>query len=468
MKLKPFLFISLFALCGALTAATKKPNVLIFFIDDLGWADIGVNGSSFYETPHIDNLAKGGVNFTESYSAHPVCSPTRAAFMSGKAPQRVGITQWIHQPSSIHLPLSEVTIGEAFQQAGYSTGYIGKWHIGEKDEQMPSGQGFSWMKAVNRAGQPASYFYPYNSTENKQSGDSFWDVPDLENGKKGDYLTDAVTDHAINFIDINKEKPFFLIMAHYAVHTPIQAPQELVNKYTVKKEKLYGTSETPSVSDRYETVSRARQDHVTYAAMMESLDNNVGRVIAKLAAHKILDNTIVVFTSDNGGHCHLKRPGVTSNAPLRSGKGWNYEGGIRIPTIFYWKGKFNAASVDTPAITMDYYPTLLDLCGLDAKPQQHLDGLSLKPILEGKTSVQLNNRFLAWTYPHSHGSGHQPSAAIRKDGWKLIKFEVGKRFELYDLKNDIGEKKDLADQNPERVQQFDKLLDQWLAETTLK
>ena len=453
-------FLSLFSLILVTTAAAaKKPNVLVFFIDDLGSQDITVNGSTFHETPHIDKLAANGVNFTNSYSAHPVCSPTRAAMMSGKAPQRVGITQWIHQPSAIHLPLTEETIGETFKDAGYSTGYIGKWHIGEKDDQMPSGQGFTWMKAVNRAGQPASYFYPYN---NKWKG-AFWDVPDLQDGKKGDYLTDAVTDKAIGFIEDNKKKPFLLYISHYAVHTPIQAPAKLVAKYKAKREKLYGNSKTPFKAGRYGVRYRTRQDQVAYAAMMENLDMNIGRVLKRLDELKLTENTIVVFTSDNGGH-----PVITSNKPFKHGKGFNYEGGIRIPTIISWKGKITKAVSDVPIITMDMYPTLLKLAGIKRKPKQHLDGISITPLLKGRSNKKLKNRFLAWTYPHNHGSGHKPSSAIRKGNWKLIQFKVGKKYELYNLKQDISEHQDMAETKPEKVKELSTLLNNWLKETTPK
>ena len=219
-----------------------KPNIVLFFIDDLGWADIGANGSKFHETPNIDKLANNGVNLKNSYSAHAVCSPTRAALMSGKAPQRVGITQWIHQPSHIHLKSEEFTIAEAFQSNGYTTGYIGKWHLGEKDEQLPTAQGYDWKKAVNRAGQPGSYFFPYIGRQNRGA---FWNVPDLGDGKQGDYLTDALTDKALTFIDENKDSPFFLTFAHYAVHTPIQAPKDLVEKYKAKKLELFGDTKSP-------------------------------------------------------------------------------------------------------------------------------------------------------------------------------------------------------------------------------
>lgn len=462
MKWITALTLAALSLCSQ---AAQKPNILLFFIDDLGYTDIGTNGSKFHETPNIDNLAKNGVNFTQAYSAHPVCSPTRASLMTGKAPQRVGITQWIHQPSDIHLPLNEFTIAEALKQGGYSTGYIGKWHLGEKDSQLPDHQGFDWIKAVNRGGQPASYFYPY--TNNRKG--KYWDIPDMEKGKKGDYLTDALTDHAIDFIDLNKNKPFFLTFAHYAVHTPIQAPKDLVDKYKAKRKKLYGDSQTPYTEDRYGTWSRARQDNPTYAAMMENLDTNIGRVITHLEKNNLLENTLIIFTSDNGGHCHLiGKHGVTSNAPLRSGKGWNYEGGTRIPAIFYWKGKLTPRTVDTPTITMDLYPTLLEIADLPLIPKQHLDGASILPTLNGKISEKLQNRFIAWTYPHNHGSGHKPSSAIRQGNYKLIRFDEGTRFELYDLKKDPSETTNLADKESVTTERLNLLLTNWLSETTPK
>ncbi|MFC5050133.1 sulfatase [Rubritalea spongiae] len=440
-----------------------KPNVVLFFIDDLGWADIGVNGSTFHETPHIDALAKSGVNFTHSYSAHPVCSPTRAALMTGKAPQRVGITQWIPTNAKVALPLSEVTIGEAFQDAGYRTGYIGKWHLGKADDVQPQHQGFDYTVAVNRAGQPASFFYPFG----KRKGGS--SVPDLENYKKGDYLTDALTDLAIDFIDQKSSEPFFLCLSHYAVHTPIQAPADLVKKYQAKKEKMYGAGKAELLEERYGTMSTARQEDPAYAAMMENLDTNIGRVMEALKASGQLENTIVVFSSDNGGLAHRKQTGgPTSNLPLRSGKAWTYEGGIRIPTIISWEGKIAPQESKTPVITMDIYPTLLELCGLNARPEQHLDGLSLKKVLEGESDAALDRPFLAWTYPHVHGGGHKPSAAIQMKGWKLIKFSDGKTYELYKLTDDLGEKSDLSDQNPERVREMDALLEKWISDTTPK
>ncbi|MDA9260358.1 sulfatase [Puniceicoccaceae bacterium] len=455
---KKRLTLSVFALCTALSAQTTRPNVLIFFIDDLGWTDVGVNGSTFHETPHIDGLAASGVNFKRSYSANPVCSPTRAAMMTGKAPQRVGITQWIPTKSKIALPLSEVTIGEAFLEAGYRTGYIGKWHLGKENATQPQYQGFEYTKAVNRAGQPASFFYPFG----KRKGGS--SVPDLGNYKAGDYLTDALTDKAIEFIDQSSSKPFFLCLAHYAVHTPIQAPKPLVEKYEAKKLKLLGEGKPELTDEKYNTRSRAVQGDPAYAAMMENLDTSIGRVMEHLKTKGLLENTIVVFSSDNGGLAHRKQTGgPTSNAPLRSGKAWTYEGGIRIPTMISWQGKIQPATSEDPIITMDLYPTLLDLAGLPLKPEQHLDGQSLKPILDGADGNA--DRVLAWTYPHEHGNGHKPSDAILNKDWKLIRFENNEPSELYNLSTDISEQINLAKQNPEKVKDLEKQLDAWLKQT---
>jgi len=447
-----------------LPAQCEKPNVIVFLIDDLGWTDLSCQGSKFYETPNLDKLAASGIRLTNSYSANPVCSPTRAALLTGKAPQRVGITQWIPQPSTLHLPAEETTIAEAFQSAGYQTGYIGKWHLGEKNNQLPTANGFSWMKSVNRAGQPASYFFPYTR---KSKRGNYWDVPDLKDGMEGDYLTDALTDHALDFIKEKKAKPFFLYFGHYAVHTPIQAPKELVKKYDEKRKKLYGNSRAEKIFHRYQTTSRPRQDHATYAAMMENLDTNIGRVMTTLDELRLTENTIILFTSDNGGHCHLKKsPGVTCNLPLKSGKGWTFEGGIRIPTIISWKGKLKPGICDTPMISMDVMPTLLDLTDQKLLPKQHLDGTSLKPALLGNASPALNERTLAWTYPHNHGSGHRPSHAIRKGNWKLIRFDTTNTNELYDLSTDLGEKTDQAKKHPDKVNALHAELAAWIKETT--
>lgn len=456
-KVKPVSVVAALLMCGFLHAQGSRPNVIVFFIDDLGWNDIGANGSTFHETPNIDALAEGGVNFKRSYSANPVCSPTRAALMTGKAPQRVGITQWISSPK-VALDLSEVTIGEAFQEGGYRTGYVGKWHLGKADAVQPKFQGFEYTVAVNRAGQPASFFYPFGK------GNRPTNVPDLKDYKNGDYLTDALTDKAIEFIEQDRDKPFFLCLSHYAVHTPIQAPEALVEKYKAKKIEMYGEGKPEQVEEKYNTLASTRQEDPTYAAMLENLDTNVGRIIEILEKRGELENTIILFTSDNGGLAHRRRDvAPTSIAPLRSGKAWTYEGGIRIPTIISWPGEIKPATSESRIITMDMYPTLLELAGLPLKPEQHLDGKSLKSVLKGDS--EMDDRVLAWTYPHVHGSGHKPSDAILVGEWKLIRFASDEPTELYDLSKDIGEKNNIAKQHPEKVQELVKLLDDWLEKT---
>ena len=447
--------------------AAKQPNVVLFFIDDLGQMDLGCYGSKAYETPNIDRLSSQGVRFTNFYSANPVCSPTRAALMSGKAPQRMGITQWINQPNDLHLPLDEVTIGEALATAGYENGYIGKWHLGEKDNQQPSEQGFLWMRGVNRAGAPGSYFYPYKRKKKKQTI-AYWDVPDLEDGEERDYLTDKLTDEALGFISENKDRPFFLCFAHYAVHTPIQAPKQLVEKY---KQKFPNADVLDATEERNGGKSRSFQNNSTYAAMIENLDTNVGRILGHLEELNLTKDTLIVFTSDNGGLSTTSRVGPTSCKPLRGGKGWTYEGGIRIPNLIVWPEKIKPAVCDTPGITMDLYPTILDLLGLNLRPTQHLDGLSLTSAMVGDPNDTLNSRFLAWTYPHHHGSMHSPSNAIRKGDWKLIhriddKTVPEEQYELYNLADDLGETTNLADRHPEKTKALAGKLQEWVDSTT--
>lgn len=449
----------------------KRPNVIIFFIDDLGQRDLGCYGSENYQTPNIDQLATHGVRFTNFYSANPVCSPTRVALLTGKAPNRLGITQWLNQPNELHLPLEETTIGEAFAESGYATGYIGKWHVGDKDEHQPTAQGFPWTKCVNRAGAPGSYFFPFKRKSKKQTV-PFWDVPDLADREKGDYLTDEMTDHALQFIDQHQQQPFLLCFAHYAVHTPIQAPQQLVTQYQKKFNKL-PPLKAPFQPERNGGKTRLRQDNPTYAAMLENLDSNVGRVLEHLKTHGLTKSTIIVFTSDNGGLSTTGRIGPTCCLPYRAGKGWTYEGGIRIPTMITWPGTIQAGVSDTLGITMDLYPTLLELTQQASKPSQHLDGLSLVPSLHGKSDRPLKNRFLAWTYPHHHGSKHSPSNAIRSGNWKLIQktdeaTPEDQRLELYDLNQDIGETKNLAIEMPGKAKTLEAKLTQWLKKTQMK
>jgi len=458
----------IFALCSrqAHAATPSHPNVLIFLIDDLGRTDLRVDGSAFHDTPRLDALAQSGVRFTTFYANCPVCSPTRAALMTGTVPQRVGITDWIHPQSGVALPAEEMTLGEAFQSHGYQTAYVGKWHLGEADAVQPVQHGFQWTQAVNRAGQPATYYFPFRRAEGKST---IWDVPDLEDGARGEYLTDALTSCAIKFLqEHDAQRPFLLCIGHYAVHTPIEPPAELLEKYRARRTQLYGASETPTLAAPFDALSRARQDDASYAAMVENLDTNVGRVLDALDNLNLRDNTIVLFTSDNGGLCTLagKRSGPTCNLPWRSGKGWLYEGGIRVPCFIAWPGHLQPATSDVPGYTADLYPTLLDLCGLPARPQQCLDGRSLTFALHGTADASLADRPLAWYYPHDHGSGHRAGAAIRQGSWKLVHYFADNRSELYNLVADPGESIDVSAQQPETARRLLESLQAWIKSTT--
>ena len=454
---------------------SEQPNVVIFFIDDLGYTDLGCYGSKYYETPNIDSLAQRSIRFTNFYSAHPVCSPTRAAMMTGKAPQRMGITQWIPQPNEKHLPKDEFTMAEAFQEAGYSTGYIGKWHLGDKDSDFPTNHGFDWMRCVNRGGAPGSYYHPFKRNNARSKKIDYWAVPDLEDAVSGDYLTDKATDHALSFIKdrSSSDKPFFLCFGHYAVHTPIQPPKSLVEKYKVKRNEMYQKTEADAIDESGKGSTRARQDNADYAAMIENLDANVGRVLAQLDELKLTEKTIVIFTSDNGGLSTLQkrdnkkaRVGPTNCSPLRAGKGWTYEGGIRIPTMIAWPGTLEPAVTDTRGITMDLYPTLLDLTGQPLLRSQHRDGVTLVSALKGKPDQSLKDRFLAWHYPHKHGSGHTPSNAMRQGPWKLIHHTDSGQYELFNLDSDLGETTDLSKKHPERTSELAEVLANWIEWTT--
>ena len=442
------------------------PNVLLVLVDDLGRTDLGVDGSTFYETPHLDKLAGSGVRFTDFYSAHPVCSPTRASLMTGKVPQRLGITDWIHPNSGIALSHEEETLAEAFHGAGYQTGYCGKWHLGESDADLPIHHGFDWTRGVNRAGQPGSYYFPFRQSKDHST---VWDVPDFEDEPDETYLTDALTSGAIQFLrERDHDRPFFLCIGHYSIHTPIQPPKGLSQKYEHKRRSLFGAAESTVLEAPNQSSSRSRQDDPAYAAMMENLDDNIGRLVKALDDLQIRENTIVVFTSDNGGLCTTqgKRAGPTCNLPYRSGKGWNYEGGIRVPSIISWPGRLNPSTCQLPAYSADLYPTLLELAGLPAKPLQHRDGRSLVRAMRNEVDEGLRERFLAWYYPHDHGSGHQASAAIRQGDWKLIRSLQSGREELYHLAVDVTEQNDLSSTEPAIAAELSSKLQSWIAETT--
>ncbi len=464
--------IALLAILLSLTSCTPAPrtNVILFIVDDLGWADTGIYGSSFYETPNIDRLFNNSTRFTSFYAASPVCSPTRASIMSGKHPVRVKITNWIggEQKGKLiqaeyrrQLPLDEVTIAERFRESGYATGFVGKWHLGG-DGFLPEQQGFDANIGGHAAGQPGSYFYPYEHPTN-----SFWDVPGLQGGQEGEYLTDRLTDESLSFIRENAKGPFLLVHAYYSVHTPLQAKEELVNVFRRKAELPGECRQAVYTPESGRATTRRCQNHPVYAAMIQSTDRSVGKILSELEAIGIADHTAVVFVSDNGGLSTLaagRTSMPTSNDPLRAGKGWLYEGGIRVPFSVMWPGKTEAGGIRTgPASTTDIYATLEDLAGLSPRTDDARDGRSLVPILSGE--AEIDSRPLFWHFPHYHGSGNRPSGAIRMGRYKLIEWFEDGSIELYDLEADASETKNIAAIEPDVANRLLRLLRDWRKET---
>ncbi len=446
--------------------SVNQPNVVLIIIDDLGWTDVGEYGSTFYETPNIDRLAASGALFTQFYAASSVCSPTRASIMTGKYPARLHLTNWIggEQNGKMlpaeyirQLPLEEMTVGEAFKKAGYATGFIGKWHLGEKP-YYPEFQGFDVNVAGHAAGQPGSYFFPYENERLPWSN-----VPDLEDGKDGEYLTDRLTDEALDFIEANRGQPFFLVLSHYAVHTPLQAKPEASSRFESKAAALPQPSLPAFVAEGPSATTKTRQDHAVYAAMVESSDQSVGRILDRLEELGIASHTAVVFVSDNGGLSTLSGERTympTANLPLRAGKGWLYEGGIRVPLVIHWPGVVDTAvTIAEPTISTDLYPTLLAIAGLTPEPQQHQDGLSLAPLLTQSGSI--DRAAIYWHFPHYHGSGNVPSGAVRAGDFKLIEWLEDGEFELYNLLDDPGETEDLAEELPGKASELRSLLHGW-------
>lgn len=440
------------------------PNVVLIVMDDMGYMDVGVNGSRFYETPAIDALARRGARFTQFYTASPVCSPTRASLMTGRASARLQITDWIGgddvgalvpPQNRMALPDSEQTIGEVFRDAGYNTAYIGKWHLGD-GAHLPVSQGFGTTVAVNHAGEPGSFFSPY-----ARATWPITNVPDLEGDSAGSYLTDRLTDRAIDFLRTSSTRPFLLVLSHYAVHTPLQAPDSLVNPYRIKAAAL-GPSDPSHFHGEHAATTKLRQDHPVYAAMVRSSDESVRRIVRTLDSLALSRRTIVVFVSDNGGLSTLLQRAVnapTSNAPLRAGKGWLYEGGIRAPLIISWPGRIAAGQrVVLPTTSTDLLPTLAELAGIRPKWARPLDGRSIAPVLRGSRMPAVP---LYWHFPHYHGSGSTPSSAVRLGDLKLVHWYETGESELYDLARDPGERRNLAAMRPADVGRLETMLDRW-------
>ena len=446
---------------GSRSETGRRPlNFVLILADDLGWKDSGVYGSTFYETPNMDRLAKNGMRFTQFYTAGCVCSPTRASILSGKHPARLHITDWISGrqkgrllPATYEhqLPLEELTLGEAFQEQGYLTAYIGKWHLGG-EPYFPDRQGFRWIRAVAKAGFPATYFYPYRNPQPSNQ-----DVPDLELGKVGEYLTDRLTDEAIHFLRNNRDRPFLLTLSHYAVHVPLESKPQLVDKYDLKASRLPAADGPGFLAEGLVGTTKQWQDNAVYAGMIESLDESVGRISSTLKELGIAADTALILLSDNGGLSTLASDSTaiptpsTSNLPLRAGKGWLYEGGIRAPLIVSWPGVTRGGSEnDEPIVSMDLFPTMLEMAGL-----------SMVPLLN--ESGDLERDAIFWHYPH-YLAGNTPSGAVRSGDYKLIEWFEDDRVELYNLADDIGEVNDLAILLPEKTEELRELLQKWRRE----
>lgn len=425
------------------SAQDRPPNIIFMLIDDMGWTDLGCYGSKYYETPNIDQLAKEGMRFTQAYSACTVCSPTRAAALTGKAPARLHITDWIaghDRPNARlkipdwtkHLPLEEETLAERLKTRGYATASIGKWHLGGPDFH-PEKHGFDVNIGGTDQGSPPSYFSPYK-------------LATLPDGPKDEFLTDRLTNEAIAFIGKTKEQPFFIYLPHYAVHTPIMGKPEIVAKYQAK-------------------LADGGHGNPVYAALVESVDDSVGRLRETLKKLDLEANTIFVFTSDNGGLSGLVsaqgwRRGPTDNSPSRLGKGSAYDGGVHIPLIVAWPGTVPADTVcDVPVITYDHVPTLLEATGTDLKEGQIVDGESLMPLLTEKGILKRDAIF--WHYPHYHPGSATPYSAIREGDWKLIEFFEDDRVELYNLLRDPGEAQEVSEVDTDVALRLKETLQAW-------
>jgi arylsulfatase A len=444
-----------------LTEAADKPlNFIVILVDDLGWMDLSCQGSDYYRTPNVDRLAREGMRFTNGYAACAVCSPTRAALQTGRYPGRIGVTDWIRsmfQRGGLGTPEKnptdyvggpnrkllcprnpywmehdEVTIAEVLKQHGYSTGYIGKWHLGD-EAWYPAGQGYDQNRGGCDYGQPPSYFDPFNQPKHKhpmiRAG-----IPFLPGRTKGEFLTHREADEAVELIRKWKDKPFFLQVAHYAVHTPIQAIDSVAAKY-----RQDGKHET----------------NAKYAAMVESFDDSTKAILDVLEEVGIDDQTVILFTSDNGGLDNGGKP--TENAPLRSGKGYPYEGGIRVPFIVRWPGVTRPGSVsDDMVCSIDVLPTLFEAAGIAAPDDRTIDGLSLVEHLKSAGKQSLGRDELLWHFPHyRHAPG--PYSIIRKGDWKLIRWDEG-ISELYDLKSDLSEATNLVEKRADKLAELDGLL----------
>lgn len=482
--LLPVICIPVFISCNHKTAAEKdKPNVIFIMADDLGWMDLSCYGSEFYETPNLDSLAGQGMRFTNAYAACPVSSPTRVSFFTGRYPAREHITDWI--PGKYHsgketmkkicpvlppeftlnMPLERVTIAEALKENGYITAHVGKWHCCMDDSvYYPQNQGFDyniggcWMGAP---GGPAPYFVPYNN-------------PMLKDGPEGEYLTDRLADECIGLIRKHRNDPFFINLAFHQVHIPIGAKPEKVAYFKEKakrmgldtiipfKENADYIRKQPFPKEHMDLRERVIQSCPEYAAMIASMDENIGRIITELKSLGLYDNTIIMFMSDNGG-LSTSEGSPTSNLPLRAGKGFCYEGGVREPMIVFWPGHLPKEHVcDAVVTSTDFFPTILEMTGTPLRPEVHVDGVSFVAALREDTAFSRGDIF--WHYPHYSNQGGRPSGAVRSGKYKLIEYYDTHEMELFDLDSDIGEQNNLVQRLPQMAEILKNKLHQWRKE----
>jgi arylsulfatase A-like enzyme len=480
MKTRVFSCLTILALfaictthCQAEQQTTKKPlNFVFFLVDDLGYMDIGANNPEcFYDTPNIDKLSRSGMRFTNGYAACPVCSPTRLSILTGKYPSRTDATNWFSgrraerfAPAPLHnrMDLKETTLAEALQEHGFATFFAGKWHLGPTEEFWPEHQGFDvnmggWMRGGPYG--PGKYFVPYGN-------------PRLKDGPKGEHLPIRLANETCSFIEQHKQRPFLAYLSFYSVHTPLISRNDLKQKYQARAKQL-GLLEKPQFAEEEQNFLTKRprkvrivQSHAVYGGMVEAMDRAVGKVLDKLDALGLAENTVVIFTSDNGG-LSTSEGSPTSNLPLRGGKGWLYEGGIREPFLVRWPGVTSAGSTcDVPVLSTDFYPTMLEMAGKRQRPTQHQDGVSLVPLLKG--GKQLGRDALYWHYPHYGNQGGFPGGAIRMGEWKLLERYEDGRVHLYHLGDDIGERNDLAAKHPQRVAAMREKLHAWYKQVDAK
>ncbi len=435
---------------ATVTTKTQQPNIVLFLVDDFGQRDLSCYGSPLYETPHMDQLAAEGVRFTNAYSAYARCVSSRTGLLSGKYPCRVEYAARQNK-SEHHLPLSEVTFGEAFREHGYQTCYIGKWHLGKKGGG-PGDQGFDTVIHSGSAGATGSYFYPFEVEKGNY-------VDNPVGGKEGDYLNDRLTDKAIEYVRQNHGKPFLMVVAHYAVHTPFEAPDELVQKYRRKLRKagveVGGKKDDADLLKDRHGFSKTLQNNPTYAGMVENTDTNFGRLLAAVEAAGIDDNTVIVVTSDHGGLAtrgeNNRRPLATTNQPFRQGKGSIFEGGTRVPLIVKWPNAVSGGAVSKVQVTgTDLYPTMLEIAGAPPRPQQHIDGVSFVRALKGESYHRPPLFWYKWM-ARPDSTGDTRALALIDGPYKLISWIDEDLTELFHLENDPGEKINLADQEADRV-----------------